>query len=430
LPVADEAKSVPATKTPYTEDLGTFCVPAACGRQTATYDGGMREPLLIVGASARAAAQSANRAGFAPLCVDLFADADLCASAKVVLARPFPEQVPEIVAQLPAAPLLLTGAMENHLEIVKCLSKQRILYGNPPQVLEAVRNPLRLAEVLRDHRLSTPEVHLDAKSLEPEKSWLMKPRLGSAGRGIQIYDPHAVPDDVGDDVYYQEYLAGHSVSAVFNAAQNRVKLMGVTRQLIGTPWLHVPPFAYAGSIGPLALDSKSYEHWMRIGTVLSRTFGLRGLFGVDAILNRNDIFPVEVNPRFTASVEILERAFSVQTILEHVLACRDGHLDTQHRFYTKGRYGKAILYAPQDITVSREILALTEELNDRDRWPVLADIPRPGTSIRQGKAILTLLVAVDRKSSVAVRLRQLAITVSNALQIHSKKALHSPCVEC
>ena len=39
--------------------------------------------LAILGASARAAAQSAIRAGLSPWCADLFADRDLCAMASV-----------------------------------------------------------------------------------------------------------------------------------------------------------------------------------------------------------------------------------------------------------------------------------------------------------------------------------------------------------
>src|SRR5207249_9264748 len=80
----------------------------------------------------------------------------------------------------------------------------------------------------------------------------------------------------------------------------------VTRQLVGEPWLHAAPFHYCGSIGPLPLSESLWRKFWRIGTVLAKAFRLRGLFGVDCVLRDGIPWPVEVNPRYPASVEVLE----------------------------------------------------------------------------------------------------------------------------
>ena len=54
--------------------------------------------------------------------------------------------------------------------------------------------------------------------------------------------------------------------------------------------------------------------WRRIGEVISGEFGLRGLFGVDAIKRQDSIYPVEANPRYTASVEVLELALGYRAV--------------------------------------------------------------------------------------------------------------------
>ena len=46
----------------------------------------------------------------------------------------------------------------------------------------------------------------------------------------------------------------------------------------------------------------------KLGTVLAQAFRLVGLFGVDGVLDAERFWPVEVNPRYTASVEVLEGA--------------------------------------------------------------------------------------------------------------------------
>ena len=46
----------------------------------------------------------------------------------------------------------------------------------------------------------------------------------------------------------------------------------------------------------------------QLGLDLARGCGLRGLFGVDFVLSEGVPWPVEINPRYTASVEVLEYA--------------------------------------------------------------------------------------------------------------------------
>ena len=73
-------------------------------------------PLIIVGASARAFAQSARRAGLAVHAADLFADSDLCAVAASVARVPaerYPDGLLDLVAPFPAGPWCYTGALEN-----------------------------------------------------------------------------------------------------------------------------------------------------------------------------------------------------------------------------------------------------------------------------------------------------------------------------
>src|SRR4051812_41118682 len=82
------------------------------GRQVYSRPG---DRLLLVGASVRAAAFSALRAGLRPWCADLFADRDLQARCETVrVGQPYPQSLLPLLDAAPPGPLAYTGAMENH----------------------------------------------------------------------------------------------------------------------------------------------------------------------------------------------------------------------------------------------------------------------------------------------------------------------------
>ena len=82
--------------------------------------------LIILGATARAAAFSAQRAGMRPWCVDLFADADLaraCPARRVALDA-FPAGLIDALAGAPDGPVIYTGGLENRPDgMIRCRCK-------------------------------------------------------------------------------------------------------------------------------------------------------------------------------------------------------------------------------------------------------------------------------------------------------------------
>src|SRR5262249_42511405 len=129
----------------------------------------------------------------------------------------------------------------------------------------------------------------------------------------------------------------------------RALLLGVTRQLIGEAWFGASGFQYCGSVGPLPLGEQSRLAFERLGNALAAGFGLRGLFGVDAVLRDGVPFPVEVDPRCTASVEVLEHGLAVQSLALHAAACGLAGPLTPDPSPRRGEgrtiVGKAILFA-------------------------------------------------------------------------------------
>ncbi len=120
---------------------------------------------------------------------------------------------------------------------------------------------------------------------------------------------------------------------------------------------------------------------------------------------RGEIWPVEVNPRYTASVEILERGLGVAALGWHVAACRDQRIAADVPA-ADGWHGKAIVYAPCDLRVGEEFVAAFDRANEGRAWPVVADLPAPGTTIRRGQPIVTVFAAADNQAEVEQQLQE------------------------
>ena len=351
----------------------------------------MNGKIIIAGASARAAAFSAQRSGFEPYTVDLFADSDLVRFFSATRVANYPYGIAEAIGELPSGPWMYTGALENHPDLIDEITRQRPLYGNAGKQIRQVRNPRRMSEVFRDADLLYPDIvnHLDQIPHRP--GWLRKPLQSAAGRHIEPLQQYHRENK---KFYYQRQIQGWPCSAVYLVSCTTARLLGVTYQLTGCDWAGAAAFFYAGSIGPVQLERKIRKQFERIGETLRSVFDVRGLIGVDAVIANNQVWTVEINPRYTASVEILERAGRTDLISQHASAF-GLHCDvTPCRADTSMMHGKAVCYAEKPLLITRPFLDWVQTINLEHRtWPQLADIPKVGSSIGKGQPVLTVFTS-------------------------------------
>jgi predicted ATP-grasp superfamily ATP-dependent carboligase len=410
--------------------------------------------ILILGASARAAAQSALRAGFDVHAADLFADADLRACADVQRVIEYPDGLQAAADAAPDSPWMYTGALENHPDLVERIASRRRLLGNSADVLIRVRDPRVVHGALRQAELASPAIRAGGDRVGTECDWLKKPLASGGGDSIA----RVIPDErqsrhpplgrvgrgsgrrgrqnVGDGpqlalparssrpshgegaverFYQQEFIEGVACSASFVAAGGRSILLGVTRQLVGMSFTHAGPFQYCGTLTPLGADARITERFAEIGQCLAAEFQLTGLFGVDAVIRGGEVWPVEVNPRYTASVEVLERAFGFHAIGFHVNARLKGALPDPPPTETDRFFGKAVLFAPRTFVAGPKFQKYATTMNRGREWPAIADIPTDGKRIETGQPIVSILAAAVHQREVLHRLRAIADGVYRSL---------------
>jgi predicted ATP-grasp superfamily ATP-dependent carboligase len=347
----------------------------------------MTRELIIVGASVRAAAFSAIRAGFQPYAIDQYADRDLAAVCPAVRIRRYPDDFVKALGDAPAAPWLYTGGLENYPRLVDRLAEIRPLWGNRGNVLRRVRDPFVLSAALRQAGFQFPPTarELSENTNQIDQRSLKKPFRSCGGRRIQVV---AGPQPASPGFYYQTYLPGRPWSAVFVAARGGCRLLGVSRQITG----QFGEFAYRGSIVCSTDCCQESQTCLRLGALVAAEFELRGLFNIDLIHNGDGWWPLEVNPRYSASMEVLERAAGLNTVTWHAAAFDElpNEVGLPPMLAAARSVGKAILYADHDGSVPMEFDRLVKAWNSDSDYPAIADLPPVGEPVRKGQPICTV----------------------------------------
>jgi predicted ATP-grasp superfamily ATP-dependent carboligase len=370
--------------------------------------------IVILGASVRGAAQSAIRAGMSPYGIDLFADEDLRAVCPANRIDRYPSEFLRALAAAPQVPWIYTGGLENYPRLLTRLAAVRPLWGNGPEVCRRVRDPLALHDVLKHADFLTPPLIVPSASSPPAAGasdshrFVVKPLRGSGGLGVRFAKDADLAQPPPRTVL-QRFVAGEAASAVYVAANGRAELLGATRQLLGRDVGLPTEFAYAGTIAPLMVSPEEMQALHRLGGVLAREFGLVGLVGLDFVRSQGDLWVIEVNPRYTASVEVLERVHGWPFLAAHVAACTRGTLPADlpphENPANETCAGKLIVYARRKVVIPQGSLGAD-----------LADIPAAGQAIEPGHPIATVFAAGYSHDEVFERLRARADTLHARLE--------------
>jgi predicted ATP-grasp superfamily ATP-dependent carboligase len=159
----------------------------------------------------------------------------------------------------------------------------------------------------------------------------------------------------------------------------------VSEQLAGRRALGVRGYTWCGNVVPPRLPADERRalaaEAREICDHLAAAFGLRGLFGVDLVWDGERAWVVEVNPRPTASLEVIDAVHGVRPFTAHLAACA-GRLPDVAIGEAARAAGKAVVWTTRDV-----------RLPDTSDWPArgIRDVPQPGERIAAGRPICTLV---------------------------------------
>ena len=432
----------------------------------------LNTPLTIIAASGRQLAQIAGKAGLQLVVVDSFLDRDtrhisalnrIEESPKKDLAtstcnlKLLPRNNEPIVLDNQPTGLIVGGGYESRLPQFEklCQSKNILFCGTSASCVRDLFQHNKINACL-DRLGINFEPFLSRSEMEKsigERGFQFDhvcKRLQSAG-GQSVHRCNSDEDFSkykNTDKIYQKIIRGKPISGLFCASPIRieqatpdltakhikekrldlharpVRTLGVTEQLIGEAFCSASPFQYCGSISGLAIASKEENQIQEIAQGIANEFGLRGVFGIDFIQNEKGVWPVDINPRFTASSEIVQRAEleGENLILTHLESfdlpefklAQTQHVENSQTKKRDREYGKAILFNGLDDTIAfpesiMDYLPMSYCVDDRESS--IADVPMPGTCISSGHPILTVLASGQNSLEVRRKLENHANTI-------------------
>jgi predicted ATP-grasp superfamily ATP-dependent carboligase len=220
--------------------------------------------------------------------------------------------------------LIYASAWDNHPELLYQLEKIKNLRlrGNSAAVIsklnqkETLKNLFKLAEKAG---FKTPDLFLNKNDFyyfsdKIDKDLIIKPYQSGGGLDLKLIKAGTAKEKVLKDnftangsFFAEEFIKGNNRSCQFAADGKKARILSFTQELKADA---VNPkfknsFKYAGNILTKE-DVKSRNIISTFINELVKKYSLQGINGIDYIKNEQGIFFIELNPRFTAAVELIK----------------------------------------------------------------------------------------------------------------------------
>jgi len=395
--------------------------------------------VVVVGASCRAAAQGVRRCGVPHIeAWDEFLDADLREIAQVHHW----EAGAMVGRKVHGVPLILCGGMENRIADVQAWLDQGYSCGVDAQMLRTMRSPMHWQRWSIPLGIGWPKSAFRAEEIPRLGSgdgdiqfWMSKSLLGAGGIQVRVFNTQELRKLTSNELlkarweegrYLQEHIEGCIIGATFCSYRDEVRFVGAARGITSEELPGPLPFIYRGSILYGDLSQEVKQRLEDFGSLVTSETGIRGLWQADFVVKADgSLWILEVNPRWSASMELHEIATGVSWVTEHLRSLNSGKLSDESRTVAGARpqrvsdlVGKGIVYAPSAMRLDKQGQArMWENRFDGESWKdsevgfLLADIPEvPAGSldwvdIDAGMPIATVLVRGKKDEEVIEKLR-------------------------
>ena len=356
----------------------------------------MNKTIVIAAISCRAYVRAAVDAGFEVIALDAFADVDTKTLAKKVI------QIDVKNGQFDAEQLLsaLTELTLGLLKSVDCigfaygagfeaqpelLNKiERILpvIGNYSEVIAQCKQPQAFFALCDLLEMPYPPTLF----YKPNNTlgWLQKKVGASGGAHIKTLFPinlepitsQAINDGLKPEVYYQQKQEGTPISCLFLADGINALILGFNEQWCSPTLLF--PYRFGGAVSHTTISAISMHKLAEFITAITKKLGLKGLNSCDCIVQNDDVFMLEINPRLSATVDLYQ-AKRGNLFAAHVASCL-GPL-AEWPVAEKQSRAMQVIYANQIAKVPPDM--------DWPEW--VCDIPQPNSVIPMGMPICSVM---------------------------------------
>ena len=365
--------------------------------------------LLVAGFATRHVAASAHRAGYTVYAVDHFCDSDLYSyvqDADIFLECADLERIVTFACtKWNIDGILVTSGAET------LLVDTVPVFGSHTECAARFCDKQQTQYFFEMSGIPTPK-QIDPTSLvslQPGKQYILKPHQGAGGwRNKTVTNQSDIDEWIEKfqaPYILQEYVSGIPASVCCVTTGMEARAIAVNIQIMrDDPEV---PFGFSGSCTPFV--DPCVEQMIQLAEKAALASGCIGIIGVDFVVG-DEIWAIEINPRFQATLETVERATGVNLVQAHIDACN-------------GVISAAIPKIPQYHQTSIRRILFAEKnfiwpshftaMNPLDDLMRFSDIPHPGTVFEPGHAVISVYgTGVD----LAAAERDLHTSITNILQ--------------
>jgi uncharacterized protein len=296
--------------------------------------------------------------------------------------------------------LIYGSGFEGRTGLLAKLARGRTLFGNPPDTVTRLKDPVHFFPLLDSFGIAYPETRLDSPA--DVSGWLVKRTGGAGGSHVR---PARSRHRARPGRYFQKLQSGRTLSVLFAADGRDARVIGVNEQ-----WTagiaQCAPYCYGGAVSGISLPDGVQA---RIATALGRLVrgtGLVGLNGLDFILDDDAPYVLEINPRPTATIDLYDADIEGGLLALHIRACRGELREIQWSGHSRAH---AIVYATDALRVPAGM-----------NWPAwCTDIPESGSLIPAGAPICS----VHARAASSAQARDMAMVRCGSMcTLFSRKA--------
>jgi predicted ATP-grasp superfamily ATP-dependent carboligase len=374
--------------------------------------------IAVAALSARALAEAAQRDGHEVLALDLFGDRDTRAAASLGWAgigesgalRVDPPRFLDALRGAAAQGVqgwVFGSGFDGLAEVLAQAEAILPLWGAAPAAVAATRDPQRFFNALLGYGIAHPAVRY--RRPEWPEGWLRKDAHACGGWHVlpaQLDD--ADPPAPGQ--YWQCEMPGRPMSMTLLADGQRALVLGVNEQQASAWRGH--PHVFVGVAGPVDVPGRIGTALQGIADRLVAHFALRGLCGVDFLLQAEEILVLELNPRPPASLSLYGQAGGLFDA--HLAACQHGRLpmgDGVGALQTDGQ-----VHALRYVLARRPLALNAARLARLAAWPGVHDVPHVAVAMSAGEPLCTLSAAGDAGPALRQQLDHASQELLNALE--------------
>lgn len=365
----------------------------------------------VIGFNARPIACSVKKLGGRVFVSDYWGDGDLppCVEEWVSVLNPQPgyrqrkildqpmqkylvENFLEYFNNLQLDHVLIGGGFDDSTEYLDIIEEKYRITGNSSKQIEQARNRDKILPLAEEAGFQIP-LQISVKSLEGARAaaeeigypCVIRPVHSGGGFGI-----HLIHNDSQMQEYFarntsteeriiQQMIWGRDGSVSLLSTGDDAKTLSIQGQMIGFPSAGLNcSFGFCGNYIPFILESKIQKKIHNAGESVVSQLGLIGSNGIDYVVDKEGgIWFMEINPRFQATLEMLEEASSISVTQMHVEACK-GQLPTEIPKFQPAC--KMIVYSRKD--------GLCPDLT---KFPSTVDRTPEGVRLKKGDPICSIV---------------------------------------